>query len=463
MHLCLSKNMWNHLKSSIDSKEMNTGEISMNFQKVIMIVSGALGAQVMAAGYDQAVPFSGRYGGIAGAASSHVSGGESLVFNPAGLAGLGDYEKGDVSANFSPTFLRTNAPVVARDQNYDSDVSTAHRFGVFASHQMGSMAAVGLGVSTVGGAESQFNEVDLTSINANHSGFFPKYGMKMSVLEYALGGGVKFGRGFKMGAAWRVSQINAEYDFIQPYNNVSSGAYLGAISANMRLKQTDWRGYRLGIQWAEPEHQNYGVGITYRSAVKMDLKGAAVGRFDAASGVPTVDMTGSSARASGNAFPQQLVLGTHYQVLEKRMRVYAEYSWTQYSVNHRMNIDGALGLPSSLGTPVSVGINSLAQDWKDQHQVRVATDYKPHPDYIVRGGYSYTSQVTPKTTADAMSTPPAAFHDFTFGAGWEHRDWTLNAALDLGYGQGDTEAPQFGNGQIWSKSVALHTGIDYRF
>src|SRR5581483_7331539 len=60
----------------------------------------------LGAGFEKSVMESGRYTGIADAASSSVWGPESLMYNPAGLAGTGMA----VSGNFSPTFIKLSAP-----------------------------------------------------------------------------------------------------------------------------------------------------------------------------------------------------------------------------------------------------------------------------------------------------------------------------------------------------------------
>ncbi|RYZ96382.1 MAG: hypothetical protein EOP11_23560, partial [Proteobacteria bacterium] len=72
---------------------------------VLLAVAALVGGNAYAGGFEKNLSWSGKYAGIGGAAVSIVEGSESLYFNPAGLASKRG-ANGDVSLNFSPTFVK---------------------------------------------------------------------------------------------------------------------------------------------------------------------------------------------------------------------------------------------------------------------------------------------------------------------------------------------------------------------
>lgn len=98
--------------------------------------------------------WSGRYAGLAGAAVSSVTGGQSLFFNPAGLAG-----PGDVSLNYSPTWIKIDGYLASANSKEESKVGPLPFGGAVAAYSLGNGSTrfgFGGGYYVVGGEKAYY-------------------------------------------------------------------------------------------------------------------------------------------------------------------------------------------------------------------------------------------------------------------------------------------------------------------
>ena len=131
-------------------------------KKTLVALSAATGCLVSlnaySAGLEKNVNWSGKYNGVAGAATSSVSDSEGLIFNPAGLAGVEG--KGDVHVNFSPTFSQFEGPLTANNQSKKSVQTFSPIGGLTSAYRLDDSTVLGGGVFVSGGTKSRYENID---------------------------------------------------------------------------------------------------------------------------------------------------------------------------------------------------------------------------------------------------------------------------------------------------------------
>lgn len=425
----------------------------MNFnpykKSALIAIAGLVSASAWGSGYEKSIMFGGKSAGLAGIASPYISGSESLYFNPAGL--VGGESNQDVTINLSPAFPQFKGPI-----NNDNDISTSERPSLFPysltyAHKLNDQWALAIGSYISGGANANYKSVD-----------FPGYPSPMTtrtdlmVHEYALGAGYKINDQWKVGAAWRVVEARAEFDFVR---RATVGPFTTAI-ANAQVtnvKDTQYNGYKIGAQWTPSDKTQ--VGLTYRSEVEFSTDGdvnttiyrpgAILARQQYKADIKTV-------------FPQAVLLGVKH-VLSDTWNIFGELGWTDYSRVKELNLVG----------PTAAQSATLEQDWKDQTNVRIAAEYKGTA-WPIRFGYGWTSQVTDSSHARASFVPPADAHTVTAGTGYEFsKTARFDCGLEYTWASGSsTNGAAAGTGGVGNDirdgkfsvdEYALHLGATYNF
>ncbi|RYG53886.1 hypothetical protein EON80_32260, partial [bacterium] len=303
----------------------------MNMNKVVLLAVAALvGGNAYAGGFEKNLSWSGKYSGIGGAAVSIVEGSESLYFNPAGLASKRG-ENGDVSLNFSPTFVKFKGPFVTGRQE-ESDKSFVPVGGLTASYQLMDRLSVGVGYYVSGGTSASFDSVNMTGAFGGFT-IAPDLKSELALTELALGLGYEVLPGLRVGAAWRVLNVGGDFFF------AGNGAYTKIED----IKDTQLGGFKVGAQYQAPE-KTWGVGITFRNGVTFDadMKRSVV----AGAGGVAVPGTAADGKIT-STFPWQASLGGNYSISDA-WHVHGEFTHTDYNHNSRISYTGALAAPIPL-------------------------------------------------------------------------------------------------------------------
>jgi len=387
---------------------------------------------VFAAGFEKSIPWSGKYAGQGNAAVSSATGAEALYFNPAGLAS----SKGtEISLNVSPTSSQFKGPLVSNDTTLDGARTLSPIFGALASYSVNEQLSVGVGAYVGAGANARYESV------AGTGGTADVIKTEITSLEYSVGLGYTLMPGLKLGAAWRYSAVSGNFFTLSPTN----AAHIKLSD----LKGSNSKGYRFGLQYA-PENSNWGVGVSYRSAVDFSLDGGLSA---------TVLSTGAAVPSSGTAstastqLPEAISIGGHYD-LNSEMTAALEYVWTHYGKVQNIVLGGTVG-----GTDLT----DLNVSYNNQTNIRAGFNWHPAGDWVWRAGYVYTSQVTPANRALATLTPPGVAHSFTLGTSKVlTSSMDLNAAAEYSMVSGAGAAPAK-TGDYSASALALHSGVSYRF
>ncbi len=415
-----------------------------------------------AVGYDKGVMFSGRYSGLFNAVTSSAAGVDALILNPAGVASFtSDTQNGEVTVNFSPALVRFSAPV--RDAHVQE-----HTKGSFLDRTLLPASAVGATVrilpnlafgvasGSVGGNVADYGE--LSYADQGLSAFKPVVKGDLRIYELTTGLAYEFFEGFRIGAAWRISHVRAEFSSVAVTPGVSM------VEVHLKdLKDTNYEGFRFGAQYAPPE-QPFGVGVNVRTAVKFDAKGGGDGRAETilAPGT-TVPLSAVGDVSVSNTFPLVLSAGAFYRITD-HWKLFGNYSWYRYSVNKNIGVKATLENSTKTLTVVAPDIK---QNWQDANELRFAAEYTGL-DWALRAGVGYASAVVAKSTAMAAGEPPGEAYGFAVGAGRYFLENRLEAnfAVDYSFGHAEVannEAVPSLAGDYDVSAYTAHTGVTYHF
>jgi long-subunit fatty acid transport protein len=110
---------------------------------------GIVGAQTAVASYEKASFISSKNLSLAGAVNSSIGGGESLFYNPAGLAMAQDKNL-DLSFTVSPYAFTYTAPMTSKNERTSTKILPVP--SVFANYKVSPKLGVGLGIYPSAGA-----------------------------------------------------------------------------------------------------------------------------------------------------------------------------------------------------------------------------------------------------------------------------------------------------------------------
>ena len=413
-----------------------------------------------ASGYEKPVLWSGKFGGLAGASVSSVTGPESIAFNPAGLAGVESIEAG---VAFTPFWFQKQGPVVPGPSatvgagsiwGEGNFVTTG---GGFVAKKINDRLGVGFGFFASGGGAGQMGNIDF---GANYPTLHPAVGGALKFTDVSLGAGYEVLPGLRLGAAWRVVIVEGSAQGAAPLDTNNDGVpdLLFAFDFE-NLKATRFNAFRFGAEY-EPESKSWGAGASVRTGITFDAKGTSSGQSQA-SGSSTINALSGGDITFSTGLPWQLATGVHF-VLAPNWRLFTEYDYTNYQSNQQVTYSGA-----PLGG-VSPALFSSAQDWLNLHTFRLATEYFiDSQDLALRAGYALTTQVTPTNHANISILPPGMGQCFTAGAGTHflQKAMGVDVALDYspisGAGSGSTLGYLDGQYSLWA--LAVHTSVSYRF
>jgi long-chain fatty acid transport protein len=425
-------------------------------------VAALSSSQAFAAGFEKALFWDAHYSGIAGAAQSSVVGPQALFWNPAGLAGT---EGMQLNGNFSPTLAKFNGNVpnvtnVLENPTgpgpFTSPVSSSTGFdpvgAVFASYQVNDKITAGIGYYVVGGTKASYSDV---SSNLNFPGNvitpIPLQG-NLAITELGLGGGYEVLPGLKIGATYRITFFKADLDdaFV---GNGTGGTTLGSLYSLQYsgLSKTTFGGVKLGVEY-DPKDSPWGVGLTWRNRVNATATTGSTTLVSQPLGHgPATTATG--AGSAGLSLPMRFDAAAHYTFMPA-WTGFLGYSFTNLSQNRYIGeeFDGGAGL-----------VNTLPLNWSNQHNLRFALEYAGIQDWIVRGGYVWTNQVTPNGTALPILAAPGTGNTFVLGTGHKLSSMlSADAAFEYDRDSGtvaQSDIPagsRTGSGDYSAKDYVLH-------
>ena len=432
-----------------------------------------------ASGFEKTNDWGGRESGLGGAVVGSITGANSIYFNPAGMAGT---KGGEVSLNFSPVWSTFSGKAQYLNTQQDGNTNLSPIFGATMSYGVTDKLGLGLGFYTAGGSRASQENMDYTGLNAGYDQIKPSTSADLKLLEFAIGPAYEVAPGFKIGLAWRVSMVKADFSFVKESDFGAATGHskvLLNINAN-NLSATQYNGWKLGFQYIEPSTKSWGIGAAWRTEVAFVAKGTSSGQREFNStavtnlGQPTTkaDLTGGAVDL-GNSFPQKISLGGFFKVGDN-WTLFPQWDFSNYSVDREISVTGTFAIPhSNTGNATlesamnNASLANIAEGWKNQHIFRLGTEYTGFGSFKLRGAYSLTTQVTPEDQAKSFISSPGPAHYFDLGAGTDIMDgkMTIDGTLEyaIGSGTGSNTADNVTSGDFKSTGLTLHTGVSYRF
>jgi long-subunit fatty acid transport protein len=421
---------------------------------LVAVAALIVSREAHSAGFEKAVMWSGRYVGTADAAAvGGVTGSQSLYFNPAGLAG-----PGDVSLNYSPSWINTNGYLVTTTREDQSRPGVLPFGGAFASYGRDRWG-FGMGAYIAGGEKGIYPSVDLTPDSNPSIVYQPTLETDLQITEYALGGAYEVIPGLKVGAAWRITQAKGTLSSIS--KTVTNLAYSHLVIRD--AKDTRYNGFRIGVMYEDQTDKKWGVGAAYRSKTVFDAPGTGTG---ATITIPLAAVSAQTVADTriGLTLPDAFYLGGHYAVAEK-FRLFLGADFVKYSEDDQIYI---------VGTANGAALPNIPLNWSDMWSWRLGVEYTGVQALALRAGYVRTSRVTDTMNAKATLPPPGPGSTVTIGAGYSVLpNLDLDGALEYAHeeGSGSMTMPTTGfkellAGQTTKTSASaygIHTGITYRF
>jgi long-subunit fatty acid transport protein len=423
-------------------------------------------ADVYGAGFEKSVMWSGREAGYAGAGQSRISGSQSIVFNPAGLAGSGN---GDLSLNFSPTSLKMKGHLASVATEEETDHNFSPIGGATAGYKINEKLGFGVGAYVIAGNKAIYDGVDLTGDSANVT-FRPRIATDFAVMEYAVGGAYEVMPGLRLGAAWRILKANGGLSTIKKVPPTTAYTYVNLVD----LKDTKYNGFRLGAQY-QAEDDSWGVGATFRNGVDFVAEsGTNNGNVVVIASNTVTNATISNATV-GTSLPAAFSLGGNYK-LSNDFRLLADVDFVKYSENNQLAINATL-TSALLGGGTPVALPNIPLKWKDMWNFRVGGEYTGMAGMALRAGYSLTTRVTPKADARATISPSGLGHLFSVGAGTNilGDNLALDGAFEYSFNSGEGAMSSTPAGSTTKELLAdvttkhkadvmaLHLGATYKF
>jgi len=417
----------------------------------VALTSVVAGQNAMAAGFEKSTMFSGKYAGMANAATGAVTGSESLYFNPAGLA----RGESDITLNVSPTWSTYGGPITSTTAN-TSQTGMSPIFAAFANYKLTEKLGIGAGAYVSAGSSSTFENVagpNLTALGfADFSAAKFDLVTKLSLIEYTLGAGYEIIDGLTFGASARMASVTGELTSPAARATAATpGFYVSTIDG---LTDSVFS-YRVGLQYA-PKDAGWGVGISYRGVTEFSADGDLSVKLAPAVAPGTLNEVAAAAGTAvvSGQLPQALSVGGFWDA-SSSLKLLAEYTYTGYGAMSKLGIvtTNAEGTSS----------NDLTLNWANQSNWRLGAQYAVSDDIALRAGYVLTTQVTDTNNAAASFVAPGTGHTITLGAGTAFLDKKLglNIAADYSTTSGAGKTSSGFSGDFTTTGVAAHVGLSY--
>ena len=208
---------------------------------------------------------------------------------------------------------------------------------------------------------------------------------------------------FSLGAAF-----NINYGFAQlsrpglgQYSEDTNGVAFGA-TIGMLVKPSE----------------KFSFGLTYRTPLKVTLKGDAT-----MTGAPSMGLPATDDAERAVTFPMWLGAGIAIKPTEK-LTFTADAQYTNWKKMDTI----PMKFSNALWKAYFESGAALKLDWKDCVQLRFGVEYKTSEKFAIRAGYYNDPNPSPKNTRTIL-LPETSFNFVTFGIGYQ----TAKVTIDFGF------------------------------
>jgi long-subunit fatty acid transport protein len=414
-----------------------------------------------AGGFEKPVLWSARATQHGGAYTGSVTGAESLYFNPASLISERDRE---FHVGISSITGTSTAPLVTNQEKsaYSKPISV---LGAMYSKNISHDEAIGFGLYSVGGLNVTYSDVDLTTQGSEFSDFRPDIYGKLAVVELGTGYSKKINNNLQAGFSLRQNYAQGGFSQVQVSQAQGLGGFGIPDGTVLAISQGEFKdldgfsfgNYALGINYLT-DSKDQGVSIVYRSRVNFELetkgKGKLVYSNAGAAATPTA-VAGQLYSLKGNntsiasKLPEAWTV-SYFNKVTNQNKLLVEYTWTEYSSNQELSIDGALKNPvDNSTTPVS----DVVLKWQDMHDFKFGWINTTFESWTLGGGYSLTLPVTDRKHTGPTFAGPHNYHHFYAGAGKAFSNFRIDGGLEYYFGSGSGSTQRLVSGNQAAPSI----------
>lgn len=376
----------------------------MNKHIIALSLLAAIGAGIstsaQATGF-QIAEYSATGLGRAYAGDAAIADGASAQFrNPAMMTYLpGTQVSGGVVGIFPEINLDgAMGPLHSRAHNM-AENATVPNF--YITHQFNNHWTAGLAVASNFGLET----------NLKRTGYlFTAFGdqAKLHTIEINPNIAYKINDAFSVGAGVRYVRANGHF----------GSSMAGMPIAYVQGKDNNAWGWQLGAAWQiNPSNR---IGINYRSAVHLNLKGTATAMVNAQQAAMKLAMP-EILTAPGNlplTLPQTVEIAGVHQVND-RLSLSSSVNWTNWSSFKTL----------SANSPVLGGHKVLKEEqWNNAYRIAVGADYKATQKLTLRSGVAFDSSAV-RASHRSQTIPETDLIWLSAGAGYQ---FTPNFSVDGG-------------------------------
>jgi long-chain fatty acid transport protein len=391
--------------------------------------------------------------GMAGAFAATADDPSAVFYNPAGLAQqrrMAGYA-GATFINFTNEFTGDpNSPVTSGvEGKYDR-----HTFvppNVYAILPIGDSITLGFGSYSAWGLRTDWadpwvgryisRDADLKTMSFN-----PAIAWQTADGRFAVGAGVEYRRA-------RVI-LNANRMALNPF----SGRIVDVANTRLVSDYGDDIGWHAGILYKATDRLRF--GLTYRTDMEMDLEGQAeINQISTGNAQLDAVIAGQLPpnQAINTAFPFPAVASAG-------IAFSPTVNWdVEFDVTH-MTWSTFEALTVNFETTPTAGFTRV-QDWQDSSAFRLGANYKATADWDVRFGALYDQNPQPVEAVSPL-LPDSDRIGVTFGAGWHHGPWIVDAAaFVLHFKDRSTEGrnEEGFNGTYETDAMLWSINLGYRF
>lgn len=297
----------------------------------------------------------------------------------------------------------------------------------YISRQLNDKATLGLAFGTNFGMRTDLGTDFTASIFGNQA--------EVHTVEINPNLGYKINDQFSVGAGVRYVMAKGHFGAALPntlpkYVSSKAPAMVTGIynkyAAGNNLKYMEgednaW-GWQAGAAWQiNPTNR---IGVSYHSAVKLNLTGHAQGAAYAYEdgGIANLLRPGSITKTYAGSLPLELPASAEiasFHQLNDKWAVHASVNWTDWSSFDKLESN----IPSLGGKDVI-----KEENWKDNYRFAIGTTYQVNNKLALRSGIAYDTAAV--DTAHRTQTIPETDRTWlSLGAGYQ---WSKNLTLDAG-------------------------------
>jgi long-subunit fatty acid transport protein len=425
-----------------------------------------------AGGFEKPVLWSASAAQHGGAYVSAVNGAEALLFNPAGLIAE---NKKEFHLGISAASGSTESPIVENKKTVKTFSGPVTPLGLMYAQQLDTKQAIGIGIYSIGGLDVGFNKVDLSSQGEEFNNYKPDVFGRLSVLELGLGYSRKINSNLSFGGTLRQHYASGGFSQLQVSQAKGLGGFGipdGTVLAVSKGEFDDLKGYSIGSYLLGAKYlsddRKTGVALTYRSQVDFDLKTKGSGEivYSASGSAVSGATAGEVNQMAGNqttissSIPEAWTI-SGFRKITQNNTAHFEYTWTEYSHNKKLAIDGNLTNPVDNTT---TAVSDMNLNWHDMQDFKFGWTNTSIDSWILGGGYSITLPVTNKDYAGPTFAAPGNYQHFYVGLGKAFTNFRVDAAYEYYFGAHSGKTERIETANTVSPSVeGLHATKAYAF